>query len=137
MAIGKVISNKSLNRNEVLKILRGMWSIEVAPCIEEKGNNVCRVSFKTEDHMRKAIEEGLWSVMGSSLALQEWLRDKGRKWVMLKYEKLANFCYACEKLGHQLKNCGQKIEIASQDQLVMKYEAFLRAAPIRSDGLEE
>ncbi|XVE86499.1 hypothetical protein DITRI_Ditri18aG0038500 [Diplodiscus trichospermus] len=71
IAIGKVISEKSLNRNGVLKILRGIWPKEIAPCIREVGHNLYGVLFIPKDHVRRAIEKRPWSVMGCSLALQE------------------------------------------------------------------
>ncbi|XVE86520.1 hypothetical protein DITRI_Ditri18aG0040100 [Diplodiscus trichospermus] len=58
MAIKNVISNKSLNRSGVLKILKGIWSVEVTLCIKKVGNNLYGFSFKSQGHLKRAIEEG-------------------------------------------------------------------------------
>ena len=47
-----------LNCTGVLAILMGIWLIETAPCISEVGENVYRISFRTEDFLQRAMEEG-------------------------------------------------------------------------------
>ncbi|XVE90378.1 hypothetical protein DITRI_Ditri20bG0072900 [Diplodiscus trichospermus] len=62
MAIGKIISEKKLNRRGVLNILRGLWSIEVVPLTREIDKNLYSFSFANEKVKEKAIEEAPWSI---------------------------------------------------------------------------
>ena len=48
--------------------------MEVALIICEVGVNQYGISFKTEDMMEKALDEGLWSIIGFSLTLKRWLK---------------------------------------------------------------
>ena len=184
MVIGKIIAGKILYRRGVLNILRNIWALEVAPMIREVGENMYSICFVNEIQMKRAIDEGPWSIMGHCLVLKEWeegavlreiqfteicfwvqvhnvpldlltkanaeligrklgrvvevedpsgnegfgrgflrmrlgveigkalverfwipRKNKGRIWAMIKYEKLSDFCFSCEKLGHVAKGC--------------------------------
>ena len=74
MGIGKIVSKKVLNHTGVMVILRGMWLIEMAPCISEVGVNVYGISFRSESFLRRAVEEGPWSIMGCCFIVKKWLR---------------------------------------------------------------
>ncbi|XVE66002.1 hypothetical protein DITRI_Ditri08aG0046500 [Diplodiscus trichospermus] len=216
MAIRKVISKKILNRIGVLKILKGIWSIEMAPCIREVGRNLYTISFRSEECLRRAIEKGPSLIMGCSFAMRIWprgisvmevmideiefwvqihnlllelmtsgnarrigakmgrlimvdeglvkegigrgflrirlgikiedplierfwipVKDKERRWIMVKYEKLADYCYTCGKLGHQMKSYGSEIKMATHNKIMMKYGEFLRIAPIKNKGIRQ
>ena len=69
LGIGKIISKKILNRIRVRVVLRGMWPIEMAPCISAVGENMYGISFKIEEFLRIALKERLWLVMGCCLIL--------------------------------------------------------------------
>ena len=38
-------------------------------------------------------------------------KGKAKVWVEVKYEKIADFCFGCERLGHVVKNCETKEEL--------------------------
>ena len=80
MGIGKIVSKKVLNRTGVMAILRGMWPIEMAPCISEVDVNVYGISFRSESFLKRATAEGPWSVMGCCFIIKKWpMRGFGRK----------------------------------------------------------
>ncbi|XWS10382.1 hypothetical protein CRYUN_Cryun39dG0072800 [Craigia yunnanensis] len=56
----------------VMAILRGMWLIEVALSICEVGLNTYGISFVSKEALRRAVEDGPWSVMGSYLVVKNW-----------------------------------------------------------------
>lgn len=48
-------------------------------------------------------------------------------WVNFKYEKLPTFCFYCGIVGHQEKNCGQKVEDARKQTIIEdQYGDWLR-----------
>lgn len=48
-------------------------------------------------------------------------------WVDFTYEKIPTFCFYCGIIGHQEKNCGQKIEDADKQNIVEgQYGEWLR-----------
>ena len=53
-------------------ILRVMWSIEKAPCINEIGVNKYGISFKIKEFLKRATKKGPWSVMKSCLVVKKW-----------------------------------------------------------------
>ena len=71
LVLDKIVANRILNRRGALAILRGIWSLEVAPCIWEVGD-MYGISYKSEDIMNKVIEEGSWAIMGNHLILKKW-----------------------------------------------------------------
>ncbi|XVE72136.1 hypothetical protein DITRI_Ditri11bG0014400 [Diplodiscus trichospermus] len=72
LTIEKFISNWVLNRKGVLTILREIWSLELAPCNYEVRVDKFEISFKSEEIMRRATEEGPCSIMGSCCILKKW-----------------------------------------------------------------
>ena len=58
---------------------------------------------------------------------------KERSWAQIKYENLLEFYFACGKLGHLLKNCGEKTKMSVVDSSQMRYGPWLRAAPVRKN----
>ncbi|XWS44553.1 hypothetical protein CRYUN_Cryun15aG0056100 [Craigia yunnanensis] len=56
-----------------MNILRGIWSMEVAPWIYDVGVNQYGIFFKTEEIMERMLEEGPWSIMGNCLTLMKRL----------------------------------------------------------------
>ena len=67
--IGKVIVDKVVNKRGIVAILMGIWAVEVVPVIYEVGENRFGIAFKTKEMKERALEEGLWSVMGYSFVI--------------------------------------------------------------------
>ncbi|OMP12130.1 reverse transcriptase [Corchorus capsularis] len=57
--------------------------------------------------------------------------NNGRLWCEIKYERFADFCYECGRMGHTEKTCGF---VHESENLVKKYGSWLRAAPLRDAG---
>ncbi|XWS65106.1 hypothetical protein CRYUN_Cryun05aG0062500 [Craigia yunnanensis] len=62
--IGKIVADRMVNRKGVLNILKGIWPVEVAPVISEVRSNKYGISFKINEVMEKALDEGPWLVIG-------------------------------------------------------------------------
>ena len=59
----------------MMSILKGLWSMEVVSLIREIGDNMYSFSFKMKCLMKKALEEGPWSIMGHCMVLKKWKED--------------------------------------------------------------
>ncbi|OMP04194.1 hypothetical protein COLO4_09864 [Corchorus olitorius] len=75
MVAAKIWADRTLNRWGVVRILRGIWPEEVAPCIREVGMNLFSISFRSEKKVEKALSEGPWTVMGYNVILKRWKQE--------------------------------------------------------------
>ncbi|XVE54154.1 hypothetical protein DITRI_Ditri03aG0057800 [Diplodiscus trichospermus] len=71
--------------------------------------------------------EGFWLSRG----------EKGRTWIQIRYEKLAEFCFSYGMLGHFLNNYGNEVKRTIYDQEQLRYGLRLRATVFRKLGREE
>ena len=57
--------------------------------------------------------------------------------MLFKYERLPNFCYRCELLEHDLKDCTWKEEIDKNGEMgELQYGAWMRGELMRRSGWE-
>ncbi|KAJ1387655.1 Zinc knuckle CX2CX4HX4C [Sesbania bispinosa] len=73
MLVGRVMTEKSLNRAAVKEILAKAWGLLEDLNISDLGPNVFLFNFKEAKQARKAMDEGPWFVMGHLLSLQHWI----------------------------------------------------------------
>ncbi|KAH1115075.1 hypothetical protein J1N35_008453 [Gossypium stocksii] len=72
MVARKIHSEKILNWKGVLSILKDIWSGDDILCVREVEGNIYAISFARERSYRRALAEGLWSVMGCPIQFQRW-----------------------------------------------------------------
>ena len=89
--------------------------------VEGVGRSFLRIRLGIK--VDEALMEGFWLPR----------EVKERSWAQIKYEKLLEFYFACGKLGHLLKNCGEKTKMSVVDSSQMRYGPWLRAAPVRKN----
>ncbi|XVE92088.1 hypothetical protein REPUB_Repub01dG0067200 [Reevesia pubescens] len=88
MAIGKLVTEKVLNRRGVRNILRNIWSVEVAPRISDLGENRYGISFRLEELLNRVhglpIEmlmvrntKNIGNTIGTMLAVEDLVLTKG------------------------------------------------------------
>ncbi|OMO59330.1 hypothetical protein COLO4_34247 [Corchorus olitorius] len=58
-------------------------------------------------------------------------RNRGKVWAKIRYERLADFCYSCGKLGHLAKHCFEEVKKDANGRSV--YGPHLRVASFRMD----
>ncbi|KAJ4830930.1 hypothetical protein Tsubulata_031093 [Turnera subulata] len=57
------------------------------------------------------------------------VRDQPILSFRISYEKLPNFCYACGRIGHLVKECDEFSDIDSEEESELPFNETLRAAP--------
>ncbi|KAF7822290.1 reverse transcriptase [Senna tora] len=111
LLIGKILTQKVLNRNAVMTMIRKGWNVRDGVNIGEvRGvfavedplveKSICRSFLRVgvEVDVDKPLRKGMW-ITGS----------KGKRhWIYFKYERLQNYCYGCGMLGHERRMCGNR-----------------------------
>ncbi|OMO77512.1 Zinc knuckle CX2CX4HX4C [Corchorus olitorius] len=126
--VGKVITERLLNKTGVRAILRNLWPETDAPSIgeihnlpremmtksngEKIGRNLGTVIEVEEPRGSFGLNRGFLRVKVSidfkkPLLARFWFPCKAndRRWAELQYEKLGDYCYECGRLGHKGKFC--------------------------------
>uniref|UniRef100_A0A803LW54 Zinc knuckle CX2CX4HX4C domain-containing protein n=1 Tax=Chenopodium quinoa TaxID=63459 RepID=A0A803LW54_CHEQI len=90
------------------------------------GCNDC-LRIKVLVDVNKPLRRGLFLAMG---------QNKPR-WVDVKYERLAEFCFFCGRLDHTEKECQFKEQAKGVvDKMVYQYGPWLRASPKRKTRID-
>ncbi|OMO61796.1 hypothetical protein CCACVL1_23233 [Corchorus capsularis] len=76
LLIGKIISDKPVNRRGAMGVLRSMWPSRDCPVITELGSQTYGLAFNSEDLMLQAMIDSPWNVMGFCLILKKWEVEK-------------------------------------------------------------
>ncbi|OMO79250.1 Zinc finger, CCHC-type [Corchorus olitorius] len=76
LLIGKIHSDKPINRKGAMGVLRSIWGLKEGPVITELGMQIYGLAFKSEDLMLQAMIDSPWSVMGFCLILKRWEVEK-------------------------------------------------------------
>ncbi|KAK3015982.1 hypothetical protein RJ639_006678 [Escallonia herrerae] len=72
--VGKIICDIPFNKSTVRKILFKAWSSPSGLKIKEQDNHLLFI-FQNEADYHKVLNNRPWTVMGSHLAIREWLPD--------------------------------------------------------------
>ncbi|KAK3039602.1 hypothetical protein RJ639_029301 [Escallonia herrerae] len=72
--VGKIISNKPLNKTGVKNILLKAWNTHGGLKIQEQEGRLL-FSFTCEKEYQKVLQSCPWTVMGSHLVIKEWPQD--------------------------------------------------------------
>ena len=84
-----------LTRTNAKRIGRVLGDLEKVEDPEWKsGVGRCFLRMKMAIDVEKPLVAGFWVP-----------RENGKVWAEVKYEKMADFCFECGRLGHVMKNC--------------------------------
>ncbi|KAJ1376738.1 hypothetical protein SESBI_49621 [Sesbania bispinosa] len=75
MLVGRLITDKSLNKSVVKEILAKAWGLNEELNISDLGPNVFLFNFNEAREARRVLDEGMWYVMGCLLSLQSWIPE--------------------------------------------------------------
>ncbi|KAI7979780.1 Uncharacterized protein LOK49_Contig250G00003 [Camellia lanceoleosa] len=74
--------------------------------------------IRVEINIDKPLRRGLKVALGGRAAV----------WITLQYERLSNFCFHCNLLGHTMRDCGNRLlEGAPMEEVRLQYGPWLRA----------
>lgn len=76
LVIGRIISDRKMNRNSVISQLRQIWTVIEAPIIKEIKENTYGISFRNERIRDTAIAESPHLVNRCCMELHRWPREK-------------------------------------------------------------
>lgn len=132
--VGKVLSDKSLNRGAIKSILCKAWGDPDGLQVSDVGMNLFMFIFKVQDEVQEVLRKGPWYVMRKLVSLQQWtphvvMREivfsKVQFWVQLhglpvEYMTIRNG----EKILSQM---GELVEIEDPIQEGQLVRHFIRA----------
>ncbi|XVE62243.1 hypothetical protein DITRI_Ditri06bG0102600 [Diplodiscus trichospermus] len=60
-----------------------------------------------------------------------WVPGEGKErvWAEIKYEKISDFCFGCERLGHVMRNCDRLCEVREIQGRKRRHGLWLKALP--------
>lgn len=132
--VGKVQTNRSLNRGAIKHILSKAWGDPEGLSISDVGMNLFMFIFKKKEEAHEVIRKGPWYVMGKLISMQRWTHHAVMKeidfskvgfWVQVhglpvEYMKVQN----AEKILNQMGKLEEIENMFVEEQLV-RY--FVRA----------
>ncbi|TXG46363.1 hypothetical protein EZV62_028135 [Acer yangbiense] len=118
--VGKVLSGKRVNTEAFRTLIEQLWSPFGAVNTELVGENIFMFYFNNQVDRDQIWQRGPWYFEKSLIALE--------KPTGLKYERLPEFCYACGKIGHGIKEC---LDLEARNEALvgktMKFGSWMRA----------
>ena len=109
------------NAEVVGRKLGRLVKIDDQKIIKGVGRSFLRIRLGVK--VDEALVEGFWLPR----------EVKERNWVQIRYEKLSEFCFACGKLGHLLKNYGEETKMSVVDSSQMRYGPGMKATSVRQN----
>ncbi|KAF7815390.1 reverse transcriptase [Senna tora] len=70
--IGKLVSDKLVNRNTVRNMIQKSWNMVKGLTISEVSQNVFLFSFDEEEDCKRIVREGPWAILGRLLIVKPW-----------------------------------------------------------------
>ncbi|KAL2895390.1 Intracisternal A-particle Gag-related polyprotein [Bienertia sinuspersici] len=80
------------------------------------------IRMKVTIDIRKPLRRGLKIATGKNTS----------KWVDIEYERVGEFCYFCDRLGHIDRDCSFNVgEEGKTNEIVYRYGPWMRASPLK------
>ena len=112
-----------LTRTNTERIGRVLGDLEKVEDPEWKsGMGRCFLRMKMAIDVEKPLVAGFWVP-----------RENGKVWAEVKYEKVADFCFECGRLGHVMKNCEYGDEGIDRGEGKKRYGLWMKVAPLREE----
>ncbi|KAJ1394180.1 Zinc finger, CCHC-type [Sesbania bispinosa] len=73
--VGRIVAEKTLNRNVVKEIVSKAWDVKDEVKISDLGPNIYLFTFSEVEKVKKVLEEGPWFIMGHLLSVQYWIPE--------------------------------------------------------------
>lgn len=135
--VGKVLSDKSLNRGAVKNILGKAWGDQMGVKASDLGMNLFLFTFQRKEDMEDVLRKGPWYVMNKLVSLQYWTTQAIMKeidfsrvqfWVQVHDLPLENLNVRCaEKI---LQHMGEVVEMEDPVEEGVFIRNFIRARVI-------
>lgn len=101
----------SINAQRIAGLLGKFRSVESGQVLKQR--IFLRVNVELDTTI--PVRDGFW-----------WKNSSGEdKWATISYERLADICYGCGRIGHTSTNCGQEVARAESDQNLPRYRSWL------------
>ncbi|RYR20261.1 hypothetical protein Ahy_B03g065358 [Arachis hypogaea] len=147
--VGRVLTGKVLNTITVRKMIFNMWRdpqglnkriyaesavMKLKP-VHRRGRVISAENPFVEGNMlisflRVRVEINVQT----PLKTEFWFKrdDESHSWAEFKYEKLYDYCYKCEKIGHDKRACVQELVISLVIPAIPRYGPELTTLGLRS-----
>ncbi|KAF7811508.1 reverse transcriptase [Senna tora] len=141
--VGKLLTEKQVNKNTAISMIKKGWNVQEDVSIMEVGNNTFLFSFANLEDYNRVNKGRPWTILGSLLNIQRCssnvirvgsrVGDRGclcwrvygfpslvlpglaKVWVSGNYEKLSHFCFNCGRIGHEDRLCKDKEKVLTGD----------------------
>nr|POF25142.1 hypothetical protein CFP56_66045 [Quercus suber] len=126
--IGRFLTSKSINFRETMNLIQSMWKLGDDLKIVEMGDGLLQFKFSLESQLMWVWNKSPWCFKNRLLAFRHWekgmtirmevllnkllrrgglvISPKGDEVrVAFKYERLVGWCFNCDMIGHDHKEC--------------------------------
>ncbi|TXG58335.1 hypothetical protein EZV62_016164 [Acer yangbiense] len=126
--VGKVMATKLVNKEAFIDVMQSIWRVNEGVEIEAVEGNVFAFHFRNMEDQKRIQTGGPCAKDPLMRSLRVDLLGEGQiKTLLLRYERLMDYCFKCGHLGHSLRECvkfGEEKKIISEAQ--MRLNVWLR-----------
>ncbi|KAJ1389811.1 Zinc finger, CCHC-type [Sesbania bispinosa] len=135
--VGKVMSEKPLNKGAVKSILIKAWNLSIEVHATDMGSNLFLFTFMHKKDAKDVLDRGPWVKVLIDIKKTPssgcWVPRKGvpKSWIPFRYEKLQGLCFNCGILGHEQKDCKEEKAMESFNSSIPKFGPKLGVPPAK------
>ncbi|KAG8480811.1 hypothetical protein CXB51_025563 [Gossypium anomalum] len=147
--LGKIMAKKKSNREAMYRVFKSLWftkketeveSSTLSPGYSTTDKDIDTYEFSMSPFWLRVYKHtpgihGSTNCVGCGKSYRRTSMGRNRVEIIraLNYEKLPDFCYLCNLIGHTTKRCQNKVEGPESNMLDLQYGSLMRATIVTTN----